>query len=159
MLQRAGDHIAGPNVEYDLTLNGLLPTVRRRRVARFEEMQKPDANGYDRVESAAEQTFRLQAPALVLFRLVRVARDDDPEVEALLVLERRRAIGIQEIPLVEHGVGNVLDHPRVHFGTSSSSAVTIRSTTASHDGIPCCCLYRESRSNASRRIASQLVLG
>src|SRR6185369_6728189 len=78
------------------------------RLSRGRQLQESQADFYVR-RSAFREELGLQRGWLAA-----AARADDAEVEPLLVLERRRAVGIEEIALVEHRVGNLLDGSEVH---------------------------------------------
>src|ERR1700681_287236 len=66
--------------------------------------------------STLQKALRLHRKWLCsALRLVVGARIDPPERKALPVLARRGSIGIENISLVQHGIGNFIDRRRIHI--------------------------------------------
>ena len=117
----------------------LQPVRRLQRVHRsaglqhlaLDHVQKANAHLDLRVLLPLEQHLRLHRGPVVPGRRIHAA-----EREALLVLQRRLAVGPQQITLVEHGVGDPADDVVAHLRSLASR----RSTASSSVRSPCSAL-------------------
>jgi len=125
----------------------------RRRVSGYEvvlkrlaykacnQLQKshPDFNRSQ--QTALYQAFRLHRGGIASILFFAVSRwAQHSKIPALLIFDRRRAIGIEHISLVQHGFRDLPHRREIHQLTVSSTGIT-RSNVSSHVGIPCRTLY------------------
>src|SRR5580698_9499914 len=68
-------------------------------------------------------------------------RREHTKIEALAIFHRGAAIGIQNVALVEHRLGDIFDLLRVHCFTEGSMAFSTASMACSQLGIPRRILY------------------
>ena len=73
------------------------------------EMQEAHLDSNDRIACPAEQTLRLHGPGIAGFlRFTIITRIKPAERPPLPVLHRR-PIGVEDVPLVENGIDNLVD--------------------------------------------------
>src|SRR5579864_1740449 len=86
---------------------------------------------------AHNQAFGLHLPGFyTAVRLAVLLRVHHAERPALPVFDGRLAVGIEQIALVQHGIGDFLHVLKAHEYTSSSLAWSRRAITSSHVGSP-----------------------
>jgi hypothetical protein len=71
-------------------------------------MKTSDPDTYGRLQAAFDETFRLRMRWLA-GRFARGSRNEHAELPPEAVLHRRRAVGIQHVPLEHDRIGDVLD--------------------------------------------------
>ena len=107
----------------------------------LDEAQAADLYGERRRRCAQRKAVRVHVDGL--FRHLHFAiraRIDHAEIPPLTVLHRGRAVRVEKVALIEHGIGNFFNQRKAHDGTSSPTG-RILSSAASQVGIPCRVLY------------------
>jgi hypothetical protein len=135
---------------------GLLDCLRLHLEEAEAQLQDGVLAGFEQALGLLVERFRAAAlgPAL---------RGEDPELPAHLVLRRRGAVRVENVALVQHGVGDLAGGLEAHSATSGlpaapaswSRAVSVSSqlVNARWD------LYRASASNVSRSSLIQVLPG
>src|SRR5579872_324009 len=140
----------------NLTLHAFLPDAAC--ILACEQMQEPDGHAYLCCRVALNQHLGMQArPISILF--CPGFRVEPPESPALLILDRSAPVGVQQVALIQHGIGDLAHSFPIHRATPSPTPDSRRSTACSNVGMLSRDLKSRSRSNTSRRSVTQAVFG
>ncbi len=105
-----------------------------------QHLQEPDADFEGRLAPLLQnlrQNLRLHRRRIAL-AAGKIVGKDAAECPALAVLDRRGAVWIEQVALVEHGVGDSADAVEVHGGAAVRCRSSRSSTARSKVGNPFC---------------------
>ncbi len=100
------------------------------------QVQEPDAGLEGRRRSSPDQAFRLVAVVEPSPRSATVVLRVKPAERPALVVLDRRPVRIEDVALVQHGVGDAVHIGTVHGVTGSSAEASSRSSACSQVGWP-----------------------